>query len=130
MDKGYMQNVIDDIENISLYRLLGLRTIKINTGSCEMYMPITVNVLNQFGEVAKGVYYAICDVAAYAASCTILPDEEFPMTYCINVSVLSPAAKGGLKIMANTVEAEYGGCTEVKMFDENKTLVAIGSIRY
>lgn len=130
MDMNNVQNVINDIESISLYRLLQLKIIKVSTGSCEMYMPITVNVLNQFGELAKGVYYAICDVAAYAASCTILPNGEYPTTYSINVSVLSPLVKGGIKIMAHTVEAEYGGFTVVKMYDDTNSVVAVGSLRY
>ncbi|HWP95554.1 MAG TPA: hypothetical protein VN426_01770 [Syntrophomonadaceae bacterium] len=124
------QQIIDDIENSKFYECLELKITHLRTGWCEMHLPIKDLLLDRFGAVDSKVLYVLCDIAAFAVTCTLVPMEELPVHYSMHFTVISPVSQGGLKITAHGIEADVGGFIESKIWGEHDQLLAVGNIRF
>ncbi len=130
MEEKHLQNIIENVQNLELFKILGLEFLRLNKGLCEMYLPSACSLNNPNSKINMGIYSAVCDFASFVVSCTTLTDGEQPETYSTNVSVLSAVDKGGLKICSSVIEAEYGSVIESKIFDDTGKLIALGNLRY
>jgi|GEM_PF-2325947 Uncharacterized protein, possibly involved in aromatic compounds catabolism len=129
MDKEYQQ-IIDDIENSKFCQFLGLKISQLYKGGCEMHLPITDLLRNNLGVVDQKILFALCDIAGFAAACTLIPGDDPPAHYSIHATAFLPVAQNNLKIIAQATSAEVGWFIESKIWDNDGQLVAVGDIRF
>lgn len=128
MEGQISTEVIKQIENSALYGLLGLKVRRIRSGYCEMYLPASQSLNNSPGEYNLGVFIAVCDLAAAAASSTI-DEVKYPVNFSSHISVLSPVSSGILTISAQHIKGEYASIIETRIYDEQNRLIAVATLR-
>lgn len=129
MDKEQLAQFVKIIENIPYHQFIGLKILAYNQGFCETQLDISENILNPFGVVHGGIYYTICDVTAFIAASTLLADGSTAVTSDINVSVLSAASEGVLRVRANILKAGKRICfIDARIFDKDENIIAVARV--
>ncbi len=126
MEGKTSMEVIKQIENSLLYGLLGLKVRSIRSGYCEMYLPAGQSLNNSPGAFNLGVFIAVCNLAAAAASSTIA-EVRFPVNFSSHISVLSQVSSGTLTISAQHIKGEYASIIETRISDEQNRLIAVAT---
>lgn len=85
---------IERVRCLPLHRHLGVEKIAAHEGSSRFSVPVEGAVLNPANVLHGGVIYTLCDVAAYTALLSLLPDDREAVTHDIHVAVLRPAVRG------------------------------------
>lgn len=126
MGNDSLINVINEIKNSALSKLIGLKINDWGIGSCELCIPASDNILTQDGNISNGVCALIIDQAALLAACTLLPDISITENYSLKVSVLSSTARNNIYVRSHIVnEATY--LVESEVFDDDNHLIAVAT---
>ncbi|MDX1491699.1 MAG: PaaI family thioesterase [Pseudohongiellaceae bacterium] len=86
-----MQTRLDKVRNHPLHKYLGVSKIDAKDGSAELFAIVNEAALNPSGNYHGGVVYMLCDVCAYCAVLSALPEGQDAVTHDIHISVLRPA---------------------------------------
>lgn len=76
---------------IPFHQFLGVTAITSQSGSGEMDVKVTKNIINPSGKFHGGALYALCDVCAYAGLASLMDDRTEAVTNDIHVSVMRAA---------------------------------------
>jgi len=129
MNERNLEEFVKKVESIPYHKFIKLKITSWDKGQAVVEVKVTENILNPFRVVHGGIFYTICDVAAYIASNTLISDVYLPVTSDINVSVLSPVNEGVLRVYANVIKAgKRLHFIESKVFDQDEKLVAVSRI--
>lgn len=92
------------IYELPLHQFLGVRDLSFpEKGRSSLWVDVNISTQNLFGVVHGGVYYTLCDLAAYAAAMSFVPDDSYMVTHDLHVSVIRPVSEGAIEFRG-TVE--------------------------
>lgn len=80
--------------NHELHRFMGAELRLAAGGKSQISFPVTERMLVPAGALHAGLLYTACDLAAYAALLSELPDNEGAVTHDIHISVMRSASAG------------------------------------
>ena len=90
-----LEERLDAIRNHPLHRQLGLHQLEATAGRAELSARIAgKSTLNPAGVMHGGVLYVLSDVAAYAATLSMLDPSEEAVTHDLHISVLRGSSSG------------------------------------
>jgi uncharacterized protein (TIGR00369 family) len=128
-DRHYLSLLVDKVQNLPYHRFIGLSIAEYGDGYCIIRVPVSENILNPCGAVHGGIFYSLCDVAAYIAVSTILTDDKLAVTSDINASLLSAVMQGSLLVEARVMKAGKRICfLDACIKDEEGNLVAVSRV--
>lgn len=129
MNEASMMKLMETVENLPYHRFIGLKVAAWETGRATLTFPLSEAVRNAYGAVHGGIYYTACDVAAFVAAATLLPDDHFSVTSDINVSVMAPVLEGDLTVTCEVLKKGKRNCyLESKVLDRDGKLVVAARI--
>jgi len=124
-----MKNLVDKMHSLPYHRFIGIRILSWKQGQAELTFPLTDSTRNAYGAAYGGIYYTACDLAAFIATATLLPDDYFSVTSDINVSVMAAVLEGDLTVRCTVLKKGRRNCyTDSRVFDKDGNLVAISRI--
>jgi len=124
-----MKKLIKTIEHLPYHRFIGIKITACEPGRVELTFPLSEATRNAFGAVHGGIYYTACDVAAFLAAATLLPDDYFSVTSDINVSVMAPVLEGDLTVKSEVLKKGKRNCyVESRVLDRDGNLVVMARI--
>ncbi len=126
MDQPQLEQLINSVQNLPYHQFIGLKIVDWGPGFCETQISLTANTANPVGVLHGGIHYTVCDVTAYIAASTMVPNDRLAVTSDLNVSILSAVTKGTLVIKAQVIKMGKRICfVESKVWDEENNLVAV-----
>jgi len=129
MRRDIVEALIKRVEQLPYHQFMGFNVSKWDDGYCELTLPMNPNVRNIYGAVHGGIFYSVCDVAAFIAIFPLLPEDTLAVTSDINVSVLQAVQDGPVRFCATVLKMGKRMCfIESKAFDENDNLVVTARI--
>lgn len=129
MNEASMKKLIERMENLPYHRFIGMKVTSWGEGRAELAFPLSVATRNAYGAVHGGIHYTVCDVAAFIAAATLLPDDYFTVTSDINVSVMAPVLEGDLTVTCDVLKKGKRNCyLESKVLDRDGKLVVAARI--
>lgn len=129
MERDDLHTLIREVEALPYHKFLGLKVSRWDQGSCEIQLSVSDNARNIYGAVHGGVYYTICDVAAFIATCTLIPNDVIPVTTDISVSIISNISEGNLWVLSNTIKVgKKVGFIESRVLTQDNKLIAVARI--
>ena len=129
MNETSMKKLVDKMHDLPYHRFIGLRIRSWEYGRSELTFPLSESTRNAYGAVHGGIYYTACDLAAFIATATLLPDDYFSVTSDINVSVMAAVLEGNLTVRCTVLKRGKRNCyADSRVFDKDGNLVAIGRI--
>ncbi len=129
MNESSMKELVAKIENLPYHRFIGLKVISWGNGRSEMMFPLAEPTRNAFGAVHGGIYYTACDVAAFIATATLVPEDCLSVTSDFNASVLAAVLDGDLKVSSRVLKKGKRNCyVESSVFDKDGRLAAVARI--
>jgi len=124
-----MKKLIETVENLPYHRFIGLKVASWEEGRVELTFPLSEATRNAYGAVHGGIYYTSCDVAAFVAVATLLPDDYFSVTSDINVSVMAAVLEGDLTVKCEVLKKGKRNCyVASRVLDKNGKLVVVARI--
>ncbi len=109
--------------------LSGSRSPPGKRGGWNSPFPLSEATRNAYGAVHGGIYYTSCDVAAFVAVATLLPDDYFSVTSDINVSVMAAVLEGDLTVKCEVLKKGKRNCyVASRVLDKNGKLVVVARI--
>jgi uncharacterized protein (TIGR00369 family) len=124
-----MIKLVDKMENLPYHRFIELKVASWGDGRAELTFPLSKATRNAFGAVHGGIYYTVCDVAAFIAASSLIPEGYFAVTSDINVSVLAAVLRGKLTVKSHVLKMGKRNCyAEARALDENGMLVAVARV--
>ncbi len=91
------------LRDLPLHKYLGLTVREADAGRSVLELVVNTNNANVFGVLHGGVIYTICDVAGFAALCSVMSEDETAVTHDIHVSCIRPAPFGSTLRVEGTV---------------------------
>lgn len=85
---------LEAVRQLPLHQALGLRSLQADAGEAELTFAADEPLLGPSGALHGGLLYVFCDVAAYAATLSLLTPDQDAVTHGLQVSVLRPVARG------------------------------------
>ena len=82
------------LEDLTLHRFFGLQNLQIGKGTASFEMVVSENTINIFGKLHGGVFYGLCDLAAYMALLSELKEAETAVTQDIHLTIMRPGKMG------------------------------------
>lgn len=129
MNDAAMKTLVEKIENLPYHRFIGLQITSWGNGQSEVLFPLSEATRNAFGAVHGGIYYTACDVGAFIATATLVPEDCLSVTSDINVSVMAAVRDGGLTVKCRVLKKGKRNCyIESKVFDKDNNLTAVARI--
>ncbi len=129
MNEASMKKLIETVENLPYHRFIGLKVASWEEGRVELTFPLSEATRNAYGAVHGGIYYTSCDVAAFVAVATLLPDDYFSVTSDINVSVMAAVLEGDLTVKCEVLKKGKRNCyVASRVLDKNGKLVVVARI--
>jgi uncharacterized protein (TIGR00369 family) len=129
MNKILMEKLVDRMQNLPYHRFIGINIVSWGEGVSQISFSASNNNLNPYGAMHGGIYYTVCDVAAYLAATSLVPDDKVAVTTDINVSVLSSVSQGNLTVKGSVIKMGKRICfIDSRVFDQNDNLIAIARV--
>ncbi|MFH1079266.1 MAG: PaaI family thioesterase [Pseudomonadota bacterium] len=129
MKETSMKKLVDKMEKLPYHRFIELKVASWGGGWSELTFPLSEATRNAFGAVHGGIYYTACDVAAFLATASLIPDDYFAVTSDINVSVMAAVLEGNLTVKSEVLKKGKRNCyTESKVLDQDGNLVVVARI--
>jgi len=109
-----------------LHHFLGVEVVEASDGRSRVELTVGPNSANANQVLHGGVFYTVCDVAAFAALLSVLPDDQSGATHDIHVSVMRPAPLGSRLVFEGEVLRRGRGLafTRVDVRMEGKLVAA------
>jgi uncharacterized protein (TIGR00369 family) len=129
VNNASMKKLIERMENLPYHRFIGLKVVSWEEGRVELTFPLSEATRNAYGAVHGGIYYTACDVAAFIAAATLLPDDHFSVTSDINVSVMAAVLEGDLTVKCEVLKKGKRNCyVASRVLDKDGKLVVAARI--
>lgn len=125
MNKKLMERLVERMQNLPYHQFIGIKIVSWGEGASQISFTASKNNLNPYG----GIYYTACDVAAYLAASTLVPDDKVAVTTDINVSVLTSVSQGELTVKGSVIKTGKRICfMDARIFDQDENLIAVARI--
>lgn len=89
-----MSDRLAAVRALPLHRDLGVTGIEAADGVATLCFTVNRYTVNPAGALHGGVLYTLCDVAAYSALLSRLPEDREAVTHDLHVSVMRSAVEG------------------------------------
>jgi len=129
VNEASMKKLIERMEDLPYHRFIGMKVTSWGEGRVVLTFPLSEATRNAYGAVHGGIYYTACDVAAFIATATLLPDDYFTVTSDINVSVMAPVLEGDLTVKSEVLKKGKRNCyVDSRVLDKDGRLVVAARI--
>ena len=129
MNKKLMVRLVERMQNLPYHQFIGIKIVSWGEGTSQISFPASKNNLNPYGAMHGGIYYTACDVAAYLAASTLVPDDKVAVTTDINVSVLTSVYQGELTVKGSVIKMGKRICfMDARIFDQDDNLIAVARV--
>jgi len=129
VNEASMKKLIERMEDLPYHRFIGLRVVSWGEGRAELTFPLSVSTRNAYGALHGGIHHTVCDVGAFIAAATLLPDDIFSVTSDFNISVMAPVLEGDLTVRCEVLKKGKRNCyVESRVLDKDGKLVAAARI--
>lgn len=128
MEKTACEKMVRLISKHPYHRFIGMKIEASGDGEARVAFSVSDHILNNFGAVHGGYFYTVCDVAAFVAAMTLVPDGYIAVTSDINVSVMSPVHSGDLITSAKVLKLGKRTCFIESRIECEGRLIAVARI--
>lgn len=89
-----LQQKLTDIAHNAFHRFIGIHDLSSANGEGNLQFTVNSNTSNPNNKLHGGILYAMCDVCAYVALASILPQNRDAVTHDIQISIMRAASEG------------------------------------